>query len=57
VFDVFLFDILGISGKIGAHTVYEIIKWMNCKLSKCFNSKVATVSHGQHSRDNSRVLK
>jgi hypothetical protein len=57
VFDVFLFDILGISGKIGAHTVYEIIKWMNCKLSKCFNSKVATVSHGQHSRDNGRVLK
>ena len=28
MFHVFLFDILGISVKIGAHTVYEVVKRM-----------------------------
>jgi hypothetical protein len=30
LFHVFLFDILGISVKIGAHTVYEVVKCITC---------------------------
>jgi hypothetical protein len=56
---IFLF-ILGISVKMGAHTVYEVIlhdlSLFSCKHSKCFDSKVATVSDRMHTDSTSGTM-
>ena len=46
---IFLFDILRISVKIGAHIVYKVVKWKTClylcERSKCLTAKFAVRMH------------